>query len=160
MALWLAKNGYNYLTDELVNIPLDSTTIEPFTRPINIKARASSLLRKEFNIHRDDQGVLDTGKVSMIPHRHLNADHVRTTPQLRLILFPNIVIDGEQRMNRLSKAETTLKLVECLVNGRNLANHGFDQLARLAKNIPAYEVYYRGFRRLPVLLSEVLPGSN
>ncbi|MFC1680927.1 hypothetical protein ACFL1S_03925 [Pseudomonadota bacterium] len=160
MAFWLTSKGLNYLTDELVNIPLGTSLIEGFTRPIHIKIRDDCLLRDEFDIESDDPHILKTNAVSMISSRMLNSEHLNVRPEIKLILFPNATVKKKNRLEVLSQAETALKLVKCLVNGRNLVNHGFDEISRLAKQVPAYNLYYSGFDELPSLLRGVLPGLD
>lgn len=155
IAFWLSHNGYGYLTDELVNIPLGRTVIEGFWRPINIKLYSTCLSDQELNTTDSESGALANGSISMIPRPHLAPGW--DLPELKVILFPNIVSDDDHRVRRLSKAEAVLKLVECLINGRNLPNHGFEEVSRLAKTVPVYDLYYSGFDALPDLLAQVLP---
>ena len=93
----------------------------------------------------------------MISRRLLNSEHYNARPEIKLLLFPNAADKKKNRLEKLSKAETAIKLVKCLVNGRNLLNHGFDEISRIAKQVPAYNLSDSGFDVLPSLLREVLP---
>ena len=157
LAVWLATRGFNYLTDELVHVPLDTKTIEAFTRPINLKKNGCEILENEFDIKDTDESILKNTRLSIVPHRLINPVYKKLRPEISVILFPNLVSDEEHRLEPLSKAQAGLKLVECLVNGRNIANHGFDQVSRIVRDVPAYALHYTGFKTLPKLLGEVLP---
>lgn len=157
LAVWLATRGYNYLTDELVHVPLDSRRIEAFTRPVNLKRNGGQILREQFDISDDERHILKNQRLSIVPHRLLNPRHHRLQPDIDLILFPRLISEGAHRLEPLSKAQTGLRLMECLVNGRNIAGHGFEQISRIARDVPAYVLHYTGFDTLPALLEEVLP---
>jgi len=158
LAVWLATRGFNYLTDELAHIPLGGSTIEAFTRPINLKTGGGQMLENELDVRgTDEEAILKNTRVSIVPHRLLNPEHCRLTPQLRFIVFPNLIDTGEHRLELVSRAQAGLKLVECLVNGRNLPGHGFDEVSRLVRDAPAYRLDYTGFATLPGLLGGILP---
>lgn len=157
LAVWLATRGFNYLTDELVHIPLGTNRIEAFTRPINLKQNGCQMLEDEFEIHDTEERILKNKRLSIVPHRLLNPRHQKLKPEIAFILFPRLITEGEHRLEPLSKAQAGLKLVECLVNGRNIPNHGIDQVSRIARDVPAYMLHYTGFKTLPGLLGEILP---
>lgn len=157
LAVWLATRGFNYLTDELVHIPLGTSRIEAFTRPINLKQNGYRMLEEEFDIRDTEDRILTNKRLSIVPHRMLNPRHQKLTPEIAFILFPRLISEGEHRLEPLSKAQAGLKLVECLVNGRNIPNHGFDQVSRIVRDVPAYVLHYTGFSTLPGLLGDILP---
>jgi len=157
LAVWLATRGFNYLTDELVHVPLGTRRIEAFTRPINLKQNGYRILEDEFDIHDTEERILRNKWLSIVPHRMLNPAHRKLSPQISFIVFPNLVSDGEHRLEPLPKAQAGLKLVESLVNARNIPNHGFDQVSRIVREVPAYTLHYTGFKTLPGLLGEILP---
>lgn len=157
LAVWLATRGFNYLTDELVHVPLGTNSIEAFTRPINLKQNGRQMLEDEFDIRDPEDRILKNKRLSIVPHRMINPTHRRLKPELAFIVFPRLISEGEHRLEPLSKAQAGLKLVECLVNGRNIPNHGIDEVSRIVRDVPAYMLHYTGFRTLPALLGEILP---
>jgi hypothetical protein len=157
LAVWLVTRGFNYLTDELVHVPLDTKTIEAFTRPFNLKKNGCEILENEFDIRDTEQRILKNKRLSIVPHRLINPTYKRLRPDVSVILFPHQVEDEEHRLEPLSKAQAGLRMVECLVNGRNIANHGFDQVSRIVRDVPAYVLHYTGFKTLPGLLGGILP---
>lgn len=157
LAVWLATRGFNYLTDELVHVPLDTNRIEAFTRPINLKKNGCEMLENEFDIKDTEDRILKNKRLSIVPHRLINPTYKRLKPAISVILFPRLISEGEHRLEPLSKAQAGLRLVECLVNGRNIPNHGIDQVSRIVREVPAYVLSYTGFKTLPDLLGDILP---
>ena len=157
LAVWLATRGFNYLTDELVHVPLGTNKIEAFTRPINLKQNGCRMLEEEFHIRDTGERILKNKRLSIVPHRLVNPSDRKLKPQIEVVLFPRLISEGVHRLEPLSKAQAGLKLVECLVNGRNIPNHGFDQISRIARDVPAYVLHYTGFGTLSRLLGEILP---
>lgn len=157
LAVWLATRGYNYLTDELVHIPLDTQRIEAFTRPINLKQNGYRMLEDQFDIRDTEERILKNHRLSIVPHRLINPTFRKLKPQIRVVLFPHLISGDDHRLEPLSSAQAGLKLVECLVNGRNIPNHGFDRVSRIVREVEAYVLHYTGFKTLPKLLGDILP---
>lgn len=157
LSTWLARRGFNYLTDELVFIRNSSRTVEYFTRPINIKQWGLSALDNEFDLDAHADDTLVSNQVTMIPPQLLNPDNRLEPARVELILFPLHQADVELELLRLSKAQAGLSLMECLVNARNLNGHGFNEATRLAREVPAYRLTYSSFSQLGNRLEEILP---
>lgn len=160
LAVWLTSRGFSYLTDELVHVPLDSNRIEAFTRPINLKRKGGDRINGELNFDNADHRVLSTSSLSIVPHRLFNPSHQKTSPEISVILFPNLVTTETHRLEPLSRGQAALKLVESLVNGRNIPHHGINQISRIVREIPAYVLHYSGFDTLPELVADILPWPD
>ncbi|MFN8459220.1 MAG: hypothetical protein U0401_31985 [Anaerolineae bacterium] len=48
----------------------------------------------------------------------------------------------------LSQAQAGLALMQCLLNARNLPEHGFPEVTRLIRQVPAYHLGYSHFGQL------------
>ena len=57
-------------------------------------------------------------------------------------------IDCEFELRRLSRAQAGLELMQCLINARNLPDHGFPEVTRLARAMPAYKMTYANFAQI------------
>ncbi len=157
LCTWLLGRGFSYLTDELVYIPEGSLFIEAFTRPINIKTHGIEAVSGHFDFDANKSETMASRHVTMIPHRLLNP-HTETGPvQLSLIIFPHHQAGVELALQRLTKAQVGLALMECLVNARNLNGHGFGEATRLARQVPAYDLTYSRFDQLAEHLDSILP---
>jgi hypothetical protein len=49
--------------------------------------------------------------------------------------------------------------MECLANGRNLAGHGFPEVTRIARSVPAYQLVYSRFEQLDSYIEELFSGK-
>jgi hypothetical protein len=147
LTAWLVARGYHYLTDELVYVPAGTTTIVPFPRPLNIRAGGLEAL--------DAAGAnLDGPGFERLTARGLTL--VRVSPvspvsdegrqvgpaQATLLAFPRYQAGATFEAALASKAEAGLGLMGCLINARNLPEHGHGEVARLARDVPAFRVTY------------------
>ena len=152
---WMLCNGMRYHTDELVTINLDTQHAKPFTRPLNIKTAGLEAVKGIIDLDAIDQQIRTSSAVTMIPHRLVNADFRKETPLITRIVFPKYVADSEPKIIRLPGAEAGLELMRCNVIARNLPNHGFGEVIKLVRNIPAYRMHYQHFDDLPHLISAI-----
>ena len=146
MSAWLTAHGFSYLTDELIFLP-DSGPgmVIPFTRPVCIKSGSVAVIEKliqqrdRFSMLADQEGII-------VAHQSLNLDYFSNITSFpSLILFPVYQFFAPLRIERITGAQACTLLMECDVNGRNLVDHGFRQIADLARSIPACRVVYGSF---------------
>jgi hypothetical protein len=159
LTAWLLRQGFNYLTDELVFIATGSTDVHAFTRPLNVKRRALPVIRGELDIELDDVEALDSRIGSLIPHRLFNPHHSNGRPPLAVVLFPCYRKKAELELTALSSAQTGLRLMQCLVNARNLAGHGFQDVSRLARQVRGYTLTYSRFDQIGTRLKALLDAN-
>lgn len=160
---WLTASGFDYLSDELVFIDSACRRLRAFRRPLHLKTpaietmealtglrlRADSSSGAPAEVLRSREGVL------VIPEL-LNPNTRYSTPSINLIVFPKYLADAQLEVRRLSKAEAGMRLMECLVNARNLARHGFDEVTRLVRQTPAYIMTYGHVRESQLAMESLL----
>jgi hypothetical protein len=78
----------------------------------------------------------------------IKPDNGFSNPPLELILFPRFSQDAEFQFQQLTRAHAGLALMQCLINARNLPDHGFSEAVRLARLVPAYSMVYGSFDQL------------
>jgi hypothetical protein len=154
LTAWLVGRGLTYLTDELLLLAADGRIL-PFTRPLSLKSPASALIVELFDLEREK--LLSGPQGTMIPYRLLNNAGIETLPRLDTIIFPEFVAESGSALTKISHARCCLKLLETYVNARNLADHGFAEMAALTRGAKAYELHYGSFDDLPRLLAPLLP---
>ena len=153
LTAWFLRQGFTYLTDEMVFVPEGATEFHGFTRPLTIKSSARPAVQALLSA--DDEGsIWRTPGVDILPVSILGAPQVAAQAPIRLILFPSFKLGAALNWSPLTKAQTGLRLMECLVNARNLPDHGFAQVARLARLAPAYSLEYGNFEQLAPLLEQ------
>jgi hypothetical protein len=148
LTAWLLTKDFDYLTDEMVFIPAGTVQIQPLTRPLNLKRPARKVLADQCNIYHQAGPFYASATTDLVPPTLLRPDNRFSEPPLRLIIFPRYQAGAAFKLQALSKAQAGLALMECLVNARNLPEHGFPRVIRLARRIPAYKMTYAGFDQI------------
>jgi hypothetical protein len=159
LAAWLVTKGWDYLTDELVFVPEGTEAMQTFTRPLNLKNPARAVLQDQFDFKTNAPYILSGPHSFLVPPTLLKPANRLSQPPLSLILFPHYLPDGDFLLRPLSKAQAGLELMQCLVNARNLPEHGFPEVARLARRVPAHKMSYAHFDQLGECVERVLQSS-
>jgi hypothetical protein len=147
LAAWLTGRGLDYLSDELVFVAEDSTRAEGFTRPLSIKTAAAALFSDRVDF-RSNGAVLEIPPGFLVQPTLLNPTTIRSSPPAAALLFPSHLPHSAFDLRPLPKAEAGLRLMACLVNRKNLRDHGFDDVVRLARTLPAYAMTYASFEQI------------
>ena len=160
LTLWLAARGYNYLTDEMAFLKDGADTFEPFTRPLNLKASSRAVLKNDFDFEGHTGNILSTSVNDLISPVLLNSDPPGVKVPLDLLLFPMYGSGVDFTFQLLSKGQAGLELMKCLVNARNLPDHGFSEIARLARGAPAYRMIYSRFDQIENRIERILESRE
>ncbi len=148
LTTWLLGRGFDYLTDELVFIPHGTTTMQPFPRPLNLKRPARPVFNNQLDFETPSPHILSAAATDLIHPTLFNPRTRLSEPPLRLIIFPNYRPEANFEVRELSGAQAGLALMQCLINARNLPDHGFPEITRLARSTPAYKMTYSDFAQL------------
>jgi hypothetical protein len=105
--------------------------------------------------HRD---ILVDTLGAVIPHRLLNPHFIPTCNSPLLFLFPEYQSGVPLYAEKISGARASSMLMACNVNARNLVDHGFRQLAGMARSIPAWRITYSSFSEFNSVLMSLLPN--
>jgi hypothetical protein len=159
LAAWLVTKGWDYLTDELVFVPEGTEAMQTFTRPLNLKSPARAVLQDRFDFEGNAPRILSGPHSFLVPPTLLKPANRLSQPPLSLILFPHYLPDGDFLLRPLSKAQAGLELMQCLVNARNLPEHGFPEVARLARRVPGCKMSYAHFDQLGECVESLLQSS-
>ncbi len=143
LAAWLAVHGFDYLTDELVWVPQDSQELHGFTRPLNFKQAARPLWEAWPQISSAE--VWNGPQGDLIASTAFHSTRQVKAPQVDLIIFPCYMPDAAFMLQLLPRAQAGLKLLQCLVNARNVPEYGLRSVAQLARQVPAYLLNYASF---------------
>ncbi|MBT7067031.1 MAG: bifunctional fucokinase/L-fucose-1-P-guanylyltransferase [Verrucomicrobia bacterium] len=138
----LVVAGWQYMTDEFMVIPHATSTALAFTRPINLRAPTLKLFAPLARTDSADELRLDHALGCLVHPALLGAGGTLSKAPLAAIVFSSYAPDTAFTLQRLTAAQAGLALMACLVNARNLPGHGFDEITRLARTIPAYRMTY------------------
>ena len=145
LSAWLLANGFDYLTDELVYMPLESRKAMCFGRPLNVKYGASEIIENLLGDNRDDDSIIRGPVAMLVPPRLIRSGNRAVEPEVSMIFFPRYRADTEFSLEKLSPAQTGMAMMSCLVNARNLPGDGFRPTVELARKVPAYSITYPDF---------------
>jgi len=154
--LWLTTRGYSYLTDEAVYVPEGSDTASPFIRPLSLKKPSRSILEASFDFVENSAQLLPSSESDLIHPSILTRAPGKTELPVRIVIFPRYRPEAPFSWEPLTGARTAHELMQCLVNARNLPDHGFREAVRLAKTARGYTVTYSNFDQIAGKIDEVL----
>ena len=156
LAAWLVSRGFDYLTDEMVYIPHQANAMQGLTRPLNLKHPSRPVVQAWFDYETQAARFYSAAATDLIPPALFRPNNQLSQPRLRLIIFPRYQADSEFSLKALSKAQAGLALMQCLINARNLADHGFPEITRLTKSVPAYKMSYASFEQIGDRIETIL----
>ncbi len=162
LTAWLALKGIgglNYLSDEMVFFPDGSVAMQTYTRPLNLKVPARAALEDLFDFEAHADHILSTSYGDLILPELLSFAGPHDETPVNLFLFPRYAAESEFELKPISTAQTGLALMECLVNARNLPEHGFREIARLAQIAPAYMMSYAHFDQIGDRIDALIHSS-
>lgn len=148
LTAWLLSQKFTYLSDELAFIPHKSPLrIHAFTRPLNLKQPSRHVLESLLPKNHLTE-IISNSRIWLIPPHLFN--HTPSVSEIspQLIVFPHYQKNVSFEWHKLSAAQAGLALMKCLVNARNLPNHGFSAVVELTKTVPAYMMKYSDFRQI------------
>ncbi|MDM8518439.1 hypothetical protein QUF64_00215 [Anaerolineales bacterium HSG6] len=149
LTAWLVARGFQYLSDEFIFLTPNSHVMHSFTRPLNLKLPSRPVLESVLDYETHADQILTDSHADLVPPALLGCPKPGGTPPLKLILFPIYDAQAEQlSWQEQSKAQTGLRLMQTIINARNLPQHGFSQATWLAKTVPAIKLCYNSFDQL------------
>ncbi|MDO9084975.1 MAG: hypothetical protein Q7U53_02105 [Anaerolineaceae bacterium] len=153
---WMISQGCDYLSDEFVYFPWESDTMISFARPIHLKKPSREVLSSLIEYDSDTNLVKVGTHSDLINPLLLNAENKYSQPPVKIILFPRYETGAELDWRLLSSAETGLELMKFLINARNLPDHGFKEIARLARPFRGIKFTYSSFEQIEKNIIEIL----
>lgn len=143
---WLAHNGFDYLTDELILVDADRQ-IEGIARPIQIKLHGLDAIQPLLV----EPSLVQPGKfANALPLESIGARiSDQSKHRLSTIIFPQYKKGETYSLTKLSSADAGMSLMANHVNARNLAGHGFRDMMAIIRGTNCYSLVYGGFDTLP-----------
>jgi hypothetical protein len=161
LAAWLLQCGYDYLTDELVYIAnRGARNGYGLRRPLNLKKSARPLLNEVFQISSATPGLMTSTSVDLIPFERFGNGNGLSQIPICAVIFPCFRSETAFELRQLSKAQASLELMQCLINARNLPEHGFPEVIGMARTVPAYQLVYSDFSTVESAVQAALRNLN
>ncbi len=148
LSAWLAARGLSFLCDDVVFVSRGHSRAVCLIRPVQLKGRSREVLQPWFDWEKHQAQAMCAPGFCLVPPEIIGQPVKLRYPQITILLFPKYEKGAGLRFSRISPAQTSLALMECLVNARNLKGHGLKQAIRLAQRVTAYKLTYGGFDQL------------
>jgi len=100
--------------------------------------------------------ILSSPQADLVPPFLLQPASPQSEAALNFIIFPCYRANTPFELRRLSGAQAGLTLMKSLINARNLPEHGFSEITRLARRIPAYTLSYSSFDQIGARIRDLL----
>ena len=150
LVLHLARRGLGYRSDEMAFIPLGSTEAVPCLRPLNLKRGSFAAIGGLVDLTPGRFALANPQGCLVDPSRIGSTGEASPLP-VRLLIFPHFEAGAPFSLAPLGKARAGLELMQCLVNARNLPEHGFPEAVHIASTVPAWSLRYSAFDQLAPL---------
>ena len=143
--------------DDSDDVDSDDAEVTP-GRPLNVKKGSLGVLQT-LGVDVRAPGIVSSGEAALIPHVLLGDHHEPSTPPIVALIFPHYQPGTRFRVEPLSSAQAALALVGCLINARNLPQHGVPEIARLAKEVQACRMGYGNFEQAEEWMSSLVASN-
>ncbi|MBI5962598.1 MAG: hypothetical protein HY863_03915 [Chloroflexi bacterium] len=142
LTAWLTANSLQYLTDEVISLPVDGGEISGLCRSMILK-RGSAFIWQHWLTKTESDGFLrfNDGSAWIAPTL-LNASAVRDKVMPRILIFPHYVEGAQFQAQPLTPANTLFQLLQCLVNARNFPDYGMTATKQLSRQVSAFSLTY------------------
>lgn len=152
LTLWLATQGLGYRTDEMVYAPELTAEALPCARPLCLTRGSREALAAVFDVEACPGDLLAYHAGWIVPAHLLDPAAGGDALPWGLTVFPRYAAGAALSLEPVSKAQAGMELMQCLVNARNLPEHGLPWVRRLAAAAPAYRLRYGSLAQLGPLL--------
>ncbi|PWH13190.1 MAG: hypothetical protein DDG60_10900 [Anaerolineae bacterium] len=154
LTAWLLANGFQYLSDEVI-LYEKSGRISGFARSLVLKPGAAFVWQTVLSqAEGPEMFRFKDGSVWLEPTL-LNPNEICTQAVPRLLLFPRYVAGSPLRVTPLTPAESLFRLLQTLVNARNLPFFGMELAKHLARHVTAYAVEYSDLKSMTAWMQQV-----
>jgi hypothetical protein len=160
LVAYLVKNGFEYFSDEVGAVDLQSMKMVPFPRPLNIKGRTDELLQPlgtELEIGRYGEGPTNYKAKYALPSSVLVG---REFVGITFLIFPRYVPGGKTSLVEVTRAEAALGIMRYAFNFPRLREKGFLLATEIARRAPAYRLEYENLDEAVDAIREIMEGRE
>lgn len=140
----LVGRGWRLLSDELALVDMETLTIQPLARPINLKNASIEVIRRDQPGVVMTQPILDTAKgtVALVRPPTESVRRIADPAMPAWVIFPRYRTNAATALTPYGKAHTLLKLAEQSFNYDLHGRRGFETVARIVDSCQCFEFTY------------------
>jgi len=142
LAAILVADGFDYLSDEVVNIPPSLAMMEGFARSLVLKEDWPPRWMADGAWRSSSSRLSLPGGITWLPAPEIGKGGVRRQTTISRILFIRYQAGSALETVPLSAAECGFHLMQHLANAQNLPGYGLPWVTRLAQRVLAFQVSY------------------
>ena len=164
LAAWLTADGFQYLTDEVIEIPLGrqpstrNLQLHTFPRSVFLKSGSAFVWQKRLTQTDSPNFLRFSDDAAWIDPQLLNPMPPAAQANPRLLVFPRYVADTPLQPQKLTTGQTLFRILQNVTNARNLPRHGLDAATGLAQQVTAYNLTYSNLEEASEWVKEKLKG--
>lgn len=144
LAAWLTADGFQYLTDEVLEIRAERSrsAMHTFPRSIFLKQGSAFVWQKRLSQTEPPHFLRFSDDAAWIDPQLFNPTLPASHATPRLLVFPRYVVDSPLQAQKLTTGESLFRIMQNVTNARNLPRHGLDTATQLARQVTAYTLTY------------------
>jgi hypothetical protein len=174
LAAWLTASGFDFLSDEVVAVTLDDLDAGPsqvsvaardprvmqgLTGPIVLKRGSTFVWQHWLGEDAVQDLVYSLNDTAWVDPESLRPHSVCAGADPHLLIFPRYRAGHPFKIQRLSPAEATFRLMHHLINFESLPEQGFTEITRFVQRLPVYSVTYTDVAEVDAWLKGILPPA-
>jgi len=156
LAAWLTADGFQYLTDEVIEVPLEGEHVHGLPRSIFLKSGSAFIWQSRLHDAKAPGFLSFQDGSAWIDPYLFHPGGVANQVKPSVLIFPQYQADAPLQTQKLTTAEALFRLLQALVNARNLPGHGMDAVTRLAQGVIAYSLTYSNIEEASAWIRETI----
>jgi hypothetical protein len=161
LSAWLTADGLQYLTDEVIEIPLamNGSQVNTFPRSIFLKRGSAFVWQQHLTQPESPRFLRFSDDAAWIDPQLFQPAPPAAQSDPRLLVFPRYVPWAALQVQKLTTAETLFRVMQNVTNARNLPRHGLDAATQLAQRVQAYTLTYSDLNNASGWIQKTLQAS-
>ncbi len=159
LAAWLLGSGFDFLTDEMIAIGSDDTTIQGLPFPIVLKS-GSEFVWKRWGNEAQTKNIQYFNGAMWVDAEAFRPNAVIASTTARLLIFPRYEARATFQVQPLSKARAVFRLLPRVINFTTFADRGQEIATSFVKRIPAYSLVYSDINEATAWIRKTLTEND
>ncbi len=149
----LKKNGYSFISDEIIPISLPKGNIISVKRCLSVRSDMMEKLNLNNSLGNEFK-TIDDELVTFIPYKNIiSCDETTNDNKIDKIIFPQF--SNDFALSECSSKEAFNNLLGCSVNMKNALPQAFDFILKLLSEVKCYSLRFNDLERCVKCITEL-----